>query len=326
MLRTLLGKRRPAAVTPPIDLSRPSGSSFPSPLMGIGNLDRWEDQEVELTSKEARLMRQIDDSIGEGKFQLPQLSTSSQDLLSLASHNEPEVDDLVRFFSRDAALTAILLRVANSVRYGGARNIDTVHGAVVQIGLRGLRSILYSVCLRNLIFSSKRLQLYAEEVWRQSVSVGEIARCIAVPLCLDPERAYVLGLLHDVGKIPVLEILRKHAPSRFKFRAEFVGQALRQHHEKIGETLLENWDLPDEIVSVASNHHGEKPADPGPVALVLLAHRLDLDLSTGNGESYLALETDLRFDTLEMEPKHRLPLLSAIQSVYVKNRMRELLA
>jgi len=148
------------------------------------------------------------------------------------------------------------------------------------------------------------------------------SRALAVPLCLDPERFYVLGLLHDIGKVPLLEILRKHAPKGFAFRRPFVGQVFDRWHEEVGRALTECWGLPEEIVAVAGCHHdfaaNKKHAQSA--ALVNLAHRQDLFLSTGRADEYRSLADDEAMDAVGIAAPMRVAILDAVRQVYVQQQ------
>lgn len=291
--------------------SEATAEQFPSALSGVGNLDRFGDQDIDFTSEEQQLLTRIVASVEEGAYDLPHLPSTHLTLLELTADPESEMSKVENLVSADAVLTATLLKVANSALYGGARDIDSVRGAVLRIGLRGLRTLLYSQSVKSVIFRSKGLMLFAEEVWRQACSVAALCRSNATFLRQDPDRSYVLGLLHDMGKIPLVSILRKEAPGSFPFRGPFIGTIFSSYHEQVGRQLATAWNLPEEIVQVAGCHHAyaNNSGHKKSAALVYLAHRQDQYLSTGNAEAYVGLMDDAVWDTLEVGESLREPLL-----------------
>ena len=63
--------------------------------------------------------------------------------------------------------------------------------------------------VKALVLRTKSLEIYSKEVWRQSYSVGSIARAISPLLQMEPERGFLIGLLHDLGKVVLLSMLSK---------------------------------------------------------------------------------------------------------------------
>lgn len=321
----------PAAVqskpAPPPAASEPDGEKgFPDPLPGVGNIDRFDRSKVEFEFDEQELLKRVEARVQEGKYELPHVPSTHMTLLDLIADPESDVNKVELLVSADMVLTASMLKVANSVMYGGTRQVDSVRGAVLRIGMRGLRSMLYSQSVKSVIFRGRGLTHIAEEIWRQACSVAATSRKMADSLGMDPEQMYTLGLLHDIGKIPLLSILRKEAPSSFQFRTPFVGAVLDRYHEQVGEKLTSSWNLPQEIVAVSACHHAytENQAFTRGAALVNLAHRQDLYLSCGDETRYVALADDGTLDILELEASRRQPLLETIRDGFASSRTEAL--
>ncbi|MBI4880975.1 MAG: HDOD domain-containing protein [Planctomycetes bacterium] len=308
---------------PPAAEAPAAEHSFPEPVGGIGNIDLFQDLRDGLAREEQGGLARVAERVEEGKFELPHLPSTQMMLLELTSNPDADIGKVERQVSADLALTATILRAANSVLFGGTRKVEDVRGAILRLGLRGLRSALYTCSLKSVIFRAKGLDQYAEEIWRQARSVAGAARALAVPLCLDPERVFVLGLLHDVGKVPLLSILRKEAPPSFAFRKPFVGVALGTFHERVGRRLTASWNLPEEVVEVSGCHHdfGANAGFLKSAALVNLAHRQDLYLSCGEEEKYESLLEYPALAALELAEGYRKPLLEAVKAGYLKGNL-----
>ncbi len=292
---------------------------FPSACPGLGNFDLPIDDGFELRPDEFELQRRIVEIVSADEYELPHIPSSHLAILDLVSNPEVDLKRVEPILSRDLVLTAALLKVANSVAFAGSRPVETVRGALCRVGLHGVRSVLLSLSLKSVIFNPKALVPIAEEVWRQAVSVACNARALAVPLCFDPERYYALGLLHDIGKVPLLGLLRRYAPPRFDFRRSFVGAIFAAHHERIGRELTTSWNLPEEIVAVAGCHHDydRNLEHVTSAAIVHQAHRQDLYLSSGRADDYLRLEDDPSMAVIGIAPEYRRPLLDAVRRSYL---------
>jgi len=245
------------------------------------NLDCRSHLQTPLAKRETELVERIGAAIEVGRFELPQLPATSMALMSLSGRADVEVDQVVRLVSSDPSLASELLRLSNSVVYATHVPAQTLNEAVMRIGLRGLRSLIFSVSVRGSVMRLKKLEAFSEEIWRQAFSVASIARAIAPALGMDRERAFLVGLLHDIGKIALLAMLAKETRGGDPPSPATVGRVFYVHHERAGRALASRWRLDDEIVSVAGNHHDfqSNPDFGRSAALASLAHRLELHLS-----------------------------------------------
>jgi len=296
--------------------------AFPEAVRGFGNVDREAGVSFQPEFAETELISRIDERVAENRFELPHLATTHMKLLDLTANPDVDVSKVERMITPDLALTASLLKTANSVMYGGSRQVDTIRGAIVRVGIRGIRSSLLSLSLRSVIFKCRGLAQIAEEIWRQSFSVANNARANAVPLALDPERMFVLGLLHDIGKVPLLHLLRELAPEGFDFRRPFVSHIFHRHHEAVGSRLAQSWNLPEEVSAVAGCHHdfAKNPQFSKSAALVLLANKQDMHLSCGDHDGYFALAADPSMEALDLPETMRRPLLDAVRVTYQRTQ------
>jgi putative nucleotidyltransferase with HDIG domain len=160
-----------------------------------------------------------------------------------------------------------------------------------------------------MLLRDKALANIALEVWRQSQSAAQIARAIAPSLGMDPERAFLIGLLHDIGKVALLETVRREVRDKIEIRPCLLGRVFFLQHERAGQRIAAAWKLPEELASVAGGHHHyERNTEyPRSAALARLAHTLDLVLSIGGIGEAQRLEKLPEFDFLEV-PTDRRPV------------------
>ena len=277
--------------------------AFPDAISGVGNLDAADDQ---LAASEEEVLRTIGERIERGDFAVPALPQTIMTALDLTSNPLAEVSEIVGSIQQDPILSAELLKTANSVMFAGVREAQTHREAVVRLGQRNLRTLILSLAMRGVIFRSKALQSYAVEVWRQTLSMARIAKSIATITGGDAERAFLIGLLHDVGKVPLLDLMSKIATRGVNSRA-LVGEVFRQHHEAAGARLAEIWNLPDDVVAVAGCHHDFRSNEVNPrgAALASLSHRIDLYLTLGSESKYFELLHSDEMEVLDFSADQR---------------------
>lgn len=243
--------------------------------------DRDESLTVILEGPEEEILWSIARRIETGRLDLPTLPSTSMAVIELANNPSVEFQQLVAQISMDPVLSSELLRTANSALYASEEPVDTLHSAIVRIGLRALRSMIFSVSMRGTILRSGVLAEYGEEVWRQSYSVATMAREIAAVVGIEPEKAFLLGLLQDIGKISLLAMLSKAVKDPRACTPNLVAHVFQVFHQEAGAAMARKWKLPAEFASVAGCHHewANNKQHTRSAALANLSYRLDLAYS-----------------------------------------------
>jgi putative nucleotidyltransferase with HDIG domain len=242
--------------------------------------------------------------------------------MEMTSKNTSSVSDVVELIAHDAVISSELLRFANSALYASQHPCTTLRDAVVRLGMRATRSMIMAVSMRTMLLRDKAFREIATEVWRQSQSAGQIARAIAPRIGMEPESAYLIGLLHDIGKIALLETVRREVRDRFEIRPCLIGRVFFLQHERAGARIAREWKLPEELVSVAGCHHRyeRNPDFARSAALAKLSHTLDLVLSIGGISEASRLEGLEDWDFLGVDRDARPEMLEIVCETYLAGR------
>jgi putative nucleotidyltransferase with HDIG domain len=203
------------------------------------------------------------------------------DMLNLPS-DSVKLDEVVKLVSYDNTIAAQCLRMASSPLFGLAKPPESIKGAVISLGLRRVQTILLTCCMGT-AFPSKNWALDPIVFWRHSLGCAMVCRKFSEKLGAgDGERAYMAGLLHDIGFMVNCLVFPKEFSTAVKCAAE--GQipfddaersTMGFTHCESGRALAEMWNLSDDLVQVIAHHHHPERCTAGQ-PLVALVHLSDL--------------------------------------------------
>jgi len=224
---------------------------------------------------------------------IPSIPAVLQKLLD-ELNQPPDTVNLMRvaeIIGRDEALAAQCLRMANSALFSRGPATDSIRGAVRTLGIARTREIAVSCGVMRIIGSAKALDPLV--FWQHSLACAIVSRKLARSAGFgDPEKAYLGGLLHDIGYIVNLVLFPEQtratiekAQQEGRFMGEVEYSEFGFTHCQSGEVLARRWHLSEGLVEVILCHHYVPSAtiNPALVAIVSLADRLCRSANLGLG-------------------------------------------
>lgn len=191
---------------------------------------------------------------------LPNVFTRIDDLINSPNSS---LSDIAKVISDDTGLAARLLRIANSAMYNFPSKIDTITRAITVIGTRQLRDLVLATKVIQMFNNLEGNDVDMETFWQHSIACGITARALAtVRRESNVEFYYLLGLLHDIGRlIMYIEIPEKASESMqlgrdqdmLLYQAE--NESLGFDHAAVGAELLSAWKLPKSMCDATLYHH-----------------------------------------------------------------------
>lgn len=217
-------------------------------------------------------------------------------LTEVIAQAEPEVAAIVEVVSLDQALTAALLRRANSAMSGSRTPVATVREAVVRLGTGPLLSMAFAATVGNRMNAALPAYGMIEgELWKNSVAASVTADVIRTMANAYVEaEASTAALLHDIGKVVIcnhygpqtMQMLIKAAETDHVSPLHVERTVFGADHAQIGGVVAGRWNLPETIVESVTCHHDLTTDQPPIGAAVALAHALiPAVISNGTPES-----------------------------------------
>lgn len=224
--------------------------------------------------------------------QLATLAAIRQEIQETVSDPLSSIDDLSFVIQQDANISARLLRIANSSFYGSPNTIDTISEAISLIGTFYLHDLVSATMVVDFFKDLSPDFVDMESFWKHSVGCAIAARTLA-DSCqrTNPERCFIAGLLHDIGRLVIYlqlpgaarEIFRLHSETG-RPMLELEIEVLGFDHARLGGELLRFWNFPVTLVEAVEFHHDPRvgPDSPPESSVVNVADTIAHALEMGN--------------------------------------------
>ncbi len=227
----------------------------------------------------AELVAELDRSLASNRLELPSLPEVALKIRQALADESVSMGEIARLIGSDPALAARLLKTANSALfYRGTKPITSLHAAVSRLGHRMVRNVALSYAAQQVFigYGSQDLRSYLTSVWQHSVHVAALAHMLArVRTNVDPDEAFLAGLLHEVGKLYILTRSKNHK-ELLESEAAFQS-VLADWHPRIGRAVIESWELSPDLAAAVGDHQNcglEAPEPPTLTDIVALANYL----------------------------------------------------
>ena len=230
--------------------------------------------------------------------QLATLPSVALEIMRLAESATATGDQLSHVLASDPALSARVLKIVNSAYYGQRREVASIDAAVVVLGFAAVKNIAVAAGLARMFrIAPLSTGFEPQQLWTHAIAVATAARMLAARLRgVEPQEAFLAGLLHDIGMIVELQacqsgflatIVSSATDATRPFR-EWETEHIGVTHEAMGAALCRAWRFPASLQNVAGFHHRpmELPAESRRLpALVHVADHLAARAALGVTQS-----------------------------------------
>lgn len=250
---------------------------------------------------------------------LPKVIHEARELLSNPNTTFKKIGKVLE---TDQAITAKVLKIANSAYYGLSGRVSSIHQALIVLGHETLKQVIYTAGASKLLAKTlKGYGLQSSVLWNHSLAVAFGAKIIAAKRKPTLENdAFTAGLLHDVGKLILDEhiyksksIFDKLIKNNNSYR-EAEEKLFGFDHSEIAALICEEWRLPENQTLAIKFHHDPSRSRKEELAYILhladhLAHKCGFGTEITEGTKAIK---DNVLEVLNIDEEDLVPIMEKI--------------
>ena len=228
-----------------------------------------------------RFLSDLARELSAGVVELPSFPEAVLRVQQVLGDDNITSERIVRVVSSDAGLAARILTMANSaLLHRGDSSVTDLKVAITRVGHDSIRAAALSYATAQVRHAAELAHIRSdlERFWQEGLRVAALAHAMAKECgMLQPDEALLAGLLHNIGKVYIIARTPRDAG-----RVQVGDDVMRDWHPGIGQALIENWKLPEQIAYAVGGQLARDRTHGGPADLqdllivaVLLAAQIE---------------------------------------------------
>lgn len=210
-------------------------------------------------STENALLTILVEKIQTDSLVLPTLPEIAIKIREAADDPEANLVAMAEVIAQDPALSARMVKVANSAFMGRSVKVETLNQAVTRIGLRQIKNIATAIAMEQLFVSKNALvREYMDKSWQKTVNVASVAMAVMKfwqaqnkHESLNLDTLTLVALVHSIGILPILTEAERH--EEVFANPSFLEAAIKKMAGKLGGAIMRSWEFTGEFIEVAEN-------------------------------------------------------------------------
>lgn len=234
---------------------------------------------------------------------LPTLPEIALQVREVAENVTSDISDLTAILSRDAALSARMIKVANSPLIRASVPVSDIDTAVARLGIDLTSNLAMGLAMEQMFqATSDVVDKRMRACWSKSVEIAASSQVLARHFTnLEPGQALLAGLTHQIGKLPILAFAENNESLLNDSFA--LGKVLNVLHPSLGSYILKMWDFPEELVVVSKSYLiFDRKVDKVDYADIVQVATLQSYAGTDHPYTKLDWTTISSFDRLGLDP------------------------
>ncbi len=265
-----------------------------------------------MTDLIAEVREEINQAIAKDQLTLPTLPEVALKIREAAQDPDADAVRLTRVIENDAAISARLIKVANSPLMRASRPITDLKMAIARLGVTYTCNLATGMAMEQMFQATNHLvDELMRETWTKSTEVAGIAHVLCKAYTrLKPDQATLGGLVHKIGVLPILTYA-ENKPALLRSR-ETLRAVVDELHPEIGDKILAAWSFQPELANIPTEHmnFARRPAQVDYADVVLVA----------NLQSYLGSDNPLaQMDWSQISAFERVGLSTEVNAMEIED-------
>ena len=210
-------------------------------------------------TRDEALDRAVFELVSQGDVPVPPYPAVALRVQEAVNRNDFGLVEVARLVGSDAALTADVLRCANSALHRRGQPVTDLTRAITRVGAKEVMRLALTSGLAAHAQAPGPLAPLKRIVWIEGLASAVLCQELARLRGLRQEEAYVLGLLHDFGKVVACSCIESALGRGGRAASRPLAawaEVVERHHVALGLLVAERWRLPPLVRDVVSGHHG----------------------------------------------------------------------
>lgn len=241
----------------------------------------------------------------QGTLHLPVLPEIAGRVISLANDPNADLQDLCELIEQDQVLAATVLRFSNSAAYSCGETIDSLHQAILRLGMMIVSGIAIAACIDGEAFRSPQYDDLRRRYLTHALVTGGFSRVLARLSRREVESMFLCGLLHSVGKPVVLRAIGDlQSGAAVLINEPQADTLVEEFHNAAAAIATASWNLPRPVQIVATHYRDPEGTDECrfEAGLVRLAARLATWVIENEPPDDRSLHEFPEWETLSLDP------------------------
>lgn len=219
---------------------------------------------------------------------MPTFSPATAKIIQLSSRLDAQPAEIVAAIRLDPILTGKVLQLVNSAYFSLAEKVTSLNRAVVYLGINTIKNVALSTAVMQAFETkNKKLAEQIRPVWHHSLVTAVCAKNLARGAGVDPkmlEEYFIAGLLHDVGKIILIQAFHDTTPHNGKLSIEEERKRYGVDRCQVSGDTLRRWKFPEDLAVAVSCYHNP-PVNNRMAHFIHVANAMSYRLKLNNAEA-----------------------------------------
>lgn len=190
---------------------------------------------------------------------IPSLPEVALKIRQLAEDPDVNLTKMAEMISHDPALSARIMKIANSAFVGRGIHVNTLHQATTRIGLRYIKNVVTAMAMEQLFVSkSVIIKKQMDKVWAQTLELTAFALTVMQEYNsnfkytdVNFDTMTLAGLLHNIGALPILTEAEKQLD--IFGNEQFINETIAAISSPISVNIMRSWGFGEELIQVAEH-------------------------------------------------------------------------